>query len=207
MLSASDLRSLQHANAHFSDDLLSSILNEPIPGQGVFWSSVGGKPYPISLRALSFENMFSVRDPDYNRPAGRTYAHVLRQMTSQIRDMVAVNRPAEAETAAARLPTENKSDDAESEDIVAMIRQIAVEALKSNKALISKIESESGVPWGTLNAFIGAKLPQHLDNKDDLAYRLVPQVLDAIYGRQGEAWEAYRVPIRDRTVTYVRKKS
>ena len=68
LLSAADLTSLKRANAHFSEDLLSSLLNEPIPGQGVFWSSVGGKPYPVSLRALSFENMFSMRDRGYDQP-------------------------------------------------------------------------------------------------------------------------------------------
>jgi DNA helicase HerA-like ATPase len=57
LLSASDLTTLRKANAHFSDDLLSALLNEPIPGQGVFWSSVGGKPYPVSIRALLFEQM------------------------------------------------------------------------------------------------------------------------------------------------------
>jgi DNA helicase HerA-like ATPase len=38
-------------SAHFSDDLLSSLLNEPIPGHGVFWSSAGETPYPIPIRA------------------------------------------------------------------------------------------------------------------------------------------------------------
>src|SRR5690606_29610119 len=70
LLSAVDLMTLKKANAHFSDDILSSLLNEPIPGQGVFWSSVGGKPYPVSVRVLSFENMYPVRDPEYNKPAG-----------------------------------------------------------------------------------------------------------------------------------------
>ena len=82
LLSAADLTSLKRANAHFSDDLLSSLLNEPIPGQGVFWSSVGGKPYPVSLRALSFEKMYSMRDHDYNQPAGNTYAQTLRSIFS-----------------------------------------------------------------------------------------------------------------------------
>jgi uncharacterized protein len=62
LLSAADLNTLKRANAHFSDDLLSSLLNEPIEGQGVFWSSVGGKPYPVSLRVRSFEQQFSMRD-------------------------------------------------------------------------------------------------------------------------------------------------
>ena len=36
LLSEGDLRAVRKANAHFSDDLLSSLLNEPIPGHGVF---------------------------------------------------------------------------------------------------------------------------------------------------------------------------
>src|SRR5260370_23442833 len=52
LLSAADLKNVQHANAHFSEDILSSLLNEPIPGQGVFWSGVSGMPFPISLRVL-----------------------------------------------------------------------------------------------------------------------------------------------------------
>ena len=38
LLSSSDLANVQRANAHFSEDILSSLLNEPIPGQGIFWS-------------------------------------------------------------------------------------------------------------------------------------------------------------------------
>lgn len=72
LLSAADLTTLKRANAHFSDDLLSSLLNEPIAGQGVFWSSVGGKPYPVSLRVLSFERMYRMRDPHYNQAAAAT---------------------------------------------------------------------------------------------------------------------------------------
>ena len=60
LLSIMDLKNVQRANAHFSDDLLSSLLNEPIPGQGVFWSSVGQKPYPLPFRAASFEDRPSV---------------------------------------------------------------------------------------------------------------------------------------------------
>ena len=74
LLSADDLTSLKKANAHFSDDLLSSLLNEPIPGQGVFWSSVKGKPYPVSLRVQSFETLFSMHDKHYSLPAAKTYS-------------------------------------------------------------------------------------------------------------------------------------
>ncbi len=65
LLSDKDLQDVRRANAHFSNDLLSSLLNEPIVGQGVFWSSVpskktGPKPYPIPLRIFSFENKVKI---------------------------------------------------------------------------------------------------------------------------------------------------
>ena len=78
LLSASDLTTLRKANAHFSDDLLSALLNEPIPGQGVFWSSVGGKPYPVSIRALLFEQMVTPVDLGYSKPAAATFARTLK---------------------------------------------------------------------------------------------------------------------------------
>jgi uncharacterized protein len=78
LLAEGDLRALQRANAHFSDDLVSSLLNEPLPGHGVFWSSASRTPYPIPLRALLFERSFAQADPRYARPAVDCYASRLR---------------------------------------------------------------------------------------------------------------------------------
>jgi uncharacterized protein len=58
VLSAEDLKAVGRANAHFSADLLASLLNEPIPGHCVFWSGVSGRPYPIPVRVVSFERMY-----------------------------------------------------------------------------------------------------------------------------------------------------
>lgn len=77
LLSATDLKTLQKANAYFSQDILCMLLNEPIPGHAVFWSSVGGKPYPVSLRVLSFEHAYTRLDPHYDRPAIPTFATTL----------------------------------------------------------------------------------------------------------------------------------
>ncbi len=57
---------MKYANAHFSDDLLSVLLNEPIQGQGVYWSSVKGKPYPLPVRIHLFEAEVKTLDPQYN---------------------------------------------------------------------------------------------------------------------------------------------
>lgn len=103
LLSAGDLSAVRKANAHFSDDLLSSLLNEPIPGQGVFWSSVGGTPYPVALRALSFERLNMVQDPNYRRAAGNTFA---RELLRQAEATRAAGRRAE-QGLAAEVPAED----------------------------------------------------------------------------------------------------
>ena len=135
LLSAADLTTLKKANAHFSEDLLSSLLNEPIPGQGVFWSSVGGKPYPVSLRAFSFENMFKVRDTDYNNPPGKTYAGELLKIFSNIGDSAPAQR-------AASESKERVDLDGESQrvDIKEQVEANAVNAIRDDVTIISKIE-------------------------------------------------------------------
>jgi len=205
LLSAADLTSLKRANAHFSDDLLSSLLNEPIPGQGVFWSSVGGKPYPVSLRALSFEKMFSMRDHDYNQPAGHTYAQTLRSTFSGMRQIATMVRVPEAEGAGALFPAEAEVEDAEPVDVMANIEQRAIDALRADAKLMAKIESTDGAAWGSIKAFFLDQLPEHLDDRDTLAFRLVKNALDHFYGPQDQGWEQYRHPTRN--TAYVRKRS
>ena len=192
LLSAADLTALKKANAHFSDDLLTSLLNEPIPGQGVFWSSVGGKPYPVSLRAQSFERLFTIRDARYNRAAGTTYAGTLRDTFTD-----APAPPASAPSSA--------SDEAEAPvDVMATIEDRAIDALRNDSAQMTKIASAEGLAWGALKAFLLAHLPEQLDDRDNVAYRLVRKALDRVVGPQNQAWESYRHPTRN--TTYVRKR-
>ena len=54
LLSAQDLFSLRNANAHFSEDVLSALLNEPIPGNAYFWSAPY-QPFVLPMRVLNFE--------------------------------------------------------------------------------------------------------------------------------------------------------
>jgi len=200
LLSAADLTTLKRANAHFSDDLLSSLLNEPIPGQGVFWSSVGGKPYPVSLRALLFEKMFSMRDPDYNQPVGCTYAQKLHDTFPRMRRVEPTSRTPNADSTDA-LSSANV-DESDSVDVMANIEQQAVEKLRANTELKGKIESSEGAAWGSIKAFFLEHLPPHLDDRDQLAFRLVKKSMDDIYSQD---WETYRRPERN-NATYIKKK-
>ena len=202
LLSASDLTTLKRANAHFSDDLLSSLLNEPIPGQGVFWSSVGDKPYPVSLRALSFEKMFPMRDHDYNQSAGCTYAQTLRDTFSCTRQTGPTPHVPNMDSTDVSFPDD--ANESGSVDVMANIEGQAIETLRANTELKEKIESPEGVAWGAIKAFLLEHLPPHLDDRGQLAYRLVKKSMDALFGSQDQNWETYRHS--QRNTTYVRKK-
>jgi len=54
LVSGVDLDALKRNNAHFSDDILSYILNEPIEGNAYFWSAPS-QPYVISCKLLNFQ--------------------------------------------------------------------------------------------------------------------------------------------------------
>jgi len=203
LLSAADLMALKRANAHFSDDLLSSLLNEPIPGQGVFWSSVGGKPYPVSLRVLSFERMFSMRDSGYNHPPGKTYAQELRRLFAGATAASTARIP-DAQESGFLFPLEAGSEEPAPRDIMTDLEQQAIAALRANAQLIAKIESPEGVAWGRIKAFFLEHLPPHFDDRDHVAYWLVKKALVALFGPQDQGWETYHHPARD--TTYVRKR-
>jgi len=194
LLSAADLMSLKRANAHFSDDLLSSLLNEPIPGQGVFWSSVGGKPYPISLRALSFENMFSIRDHDYNQAAGNTYAKTLRNTFSGINQPAATVPATQAENASILVEEVGAGDGAEPVDNMATTEQRAIEALQLDKDIRQKLESPNGMPWYGVQQFLIDHLPEYLEDRRQFAYNLVPKAMNAVFGLQPTGWETFKNP-------------
>lgn len=199
LLSAADLTSLKRANAHFSDDLLSSLLNEPIPGQGVFWSSVGGKPYPVSLRALSFEKMFSMRDPHYNQPAGHTYAQTLRSTFSEISHIATTVRVTEAGSAGALFPAEGEVEDVEPVDVMANIEQRAIDALRGNADIMQKLEAANGMPWYGVQQFLIDHLPEHLEDRRQFAYNLVPKAMNAVFGPQPSGWETFTNPTTGKT--------
>jgi hypothetical protein len=201
LLAAADLYSLSKANAHFSTDLLSALLNEPIAGQGVFWSSVGGKPYPISLRALSFEKLYSARDPNYNKQAAQTFAANLRAQFSSTGTLSSAaptltHTIRESEAGARALPlfggAVEETTVEESVDVLAVITSNAKHALEGAVEVRQQLESE-GIPWIVVQKFIYDKaIPPQTDDSWQIAYNTVPKALSVIYGGQGQGWHGFR---------------
>lgn len=204
LLSAGDLASVKRANAHFSDDLLSSLLNEPIAGQGVFRSSVGGKPYPVSIRALSFEDSYKAADPTYSREAVDTFATELRREMTDLIDQARASidqarGTAQSETAAQ--PPSNlfgEQADDETPDLEVYYQQLARSAVEQDTELMGKLKSD-GTAWGHVLSVIAAALPETLDGRDQKAYQLVAPTMDAVLGAQGQGWHSFKHSPRQTT--------
>ncbi len=193
LLSSVDLSVAKKSNAHFSDDLLSTLMNEPIPGHCVFWSSVGGQPYPLSLRVHLFEDMYKPIDTDYSKDAGATYSITLRDsFTTQLKKIDKIEVDVKPETA-----EESQIDPFRS------IENNLIDKLKGNAAHKKKIESEDGIAWGSLKAFFMENLPKNLDDINTIAYNLVAKAMNSIYGPQDKAWETYK---NSKGTTYIRLK-
>lgn len=199
LLSMADLGALRNANAHFSDDLLSGLLNEPIEGQGVFWSSVGGKPYPVTIRALFFEKLFPTKDAQYNHPAVNTYAQLLKQQFQRTLERAARPEPEPVGATASQQATvpsaivlESGSDgEIAPADPLETFENSAIEALRNNADLMGKMRND-GAAWGAIKSFLKEQLPETLEDRDDMAYRLVPKALTQIFGIQNSEWYSFR---------------
>lgn len=197
LLSSADLRNVQTANSHFSSDLLSSLLNEPIVGQGVFWSSVKGTPYPIPVRVLSFEHMYQRQDQTYARPAVETYATKLRekyvaQLTEAEAALSVIPHRAEDElfpVSAVAPRGDGRSAVAPERpvDALRLAQQRAIEALSKKRPFWDKLNS-GGIKWGFVTKLLEEELPETMSDRNQIAFGLVKQAVTTLIGPENEKW-------------------
>jgi hypothetical protein len=98
LVSNADLSALQRNNAHFSNDILSYILNEPIEGNAYFWSAPS-QPYVISARLLSFEEYVKDKLKEVEQPTSaalgadvRDYQALVDELHSLVDEVIASDR-------------------------------------------------------------------------------------------------------------------
>lgn len=194
LLSSTDLTNVRKANAHFSEDILSVLLNEPIPGQGVFWSSVGGKPYPVSLRVLSFEHMYCMLDPTYMRSAANSFANQLRAsnelLYEQALEYASSSLFEEAVSAVDVLATNHSNS--EKVDVLEIYKRRAIDTLKKDTETLQKIRGSEGLPYGLIVRHLEGSFPSEFQDRNKIAYNSVPEALTEIFGHQGDGWHSYR---------------
>jgi len=185
LLSSNDLVAVKRANAHFSDDILSSLLNEPIPGHGVYWSSVKGKSYPIPIRVMSFEAEYKAADPDYKAGPTATYATTLlerfeKEMAALLPSAVPAQQEAETESEgeAAAAPQESPKV-----DVFATSIEHAVQTFcDKRKDIIDAIKGNGHTYYGITLA-LEELLPASMADRNNNAFRAVPAALDRAIGK------------------------
>jgi len=211
LLAESDLRAAGASNAHFSSDILNSLLHEPIPGQGVYWSSVSGLAYPLPVRIMSFETCYQQADPKYNRGAIETAVNQIGRLASKWRkkystvidtedglpeqsDAGTEVSPAVTEPLAQKtLPVEIKIDEnaiAEKslQDSATTTQTLDRKHIQDD--VLMKITADTtlmnrvikhGIPWRGLTEEITKHLPA--EAKDVMsAHDMVPVILDQVFG-------------------------
>jgi DNA helicase HerA-like ATPase len=208
LLASGDLQALKRANAHFSDDILSALLNEPIEGNGVHWSSASGRSYPLPVRILAFEKLYSARDPEGKLGPAKTFA---TKMIAEFTAATGVEPEAPSEKAAEEYGTPSGEQPAPLEpiDLLANYTQRAIEALKRDLKILSNFKS-NGVPWMAVQSTLEKALPTVIEprERNDLAYNLVARAMNEVVGehkwktekrskKSGPGLTTYLIPISD----------
>ena len=67
----------------------------------------------------------------------------------------------------------------------------AIKAFRSDHQFHEKLRRH-GVPWRGVQERLKEELPDLLADRDKIAYRLVPQAMDAVFGPQETSWKTVR---------------
>lgn len=202
LLSQQDLRVLNNANAHFSDDLLASLLNEPLPGHGVYWSSARQRPYPLPIRVFDFTAAYrDLLDSDNSGGQLDIYAVHLRDRFVKAREEAAARAEAVLEDEEAvppgevvAEPPEDEGAEGITEDLNSKCTRAAIAALGKRPEFHEGVSDSDGVPWWQIQQWLAeyGPYPSKSNENWDWAYTIVPRALDETLG--AGKWRTERRP-------------
>jgi uncharacterized protein len=195
LLSQGDLVALKRANAHFSDDLLAALLNEPLVGHGIFWSSTPGtdqhaRPYPLSVRVLNFSKAHVIRDPNNDGSSlSDIYAAELRARFVSALDKAAGAAGIDSGVLVNLADDASPADmDASSPDAEQTYRLAAIEGLRADQSFWQQVRSEEGIRWGITQRLLAKYAPEFLEDDRERfgwAYIVVKDALGILLGSEG----------------------
>ena len=191
LLSQGDLKALQKANAHFSQDILSSLLNEPLRGHGIFWSGVSEQSYPIPVRAMSFESMYTMRDPDYSLESVETSATKIKKQFQEAVEAA----PIQVGAPSSEIVNDEVAPEESGEtkiDVMKTYKKSAMKKVMDDFGYRKKLESGEEVLWIEIQNKLEECLGDVVLNKNEQAYKLLPQMLNQEFGRN--AWDKKKSP-------------
>lgn len=188
LLSTADLMAVKRANAHFGDDILSTLLNETIPGHGVFWSSVGGKSYPVPVRVLLFEEQCKMLDENYSRQAEDTYASRLKKgFDAENAAALSDDTQDKGRGAEASAEEGDTADEGGEGDYLKAHRQKAIKTFCAKSQDVIKQIKNKGCPWMGVVKALEALLPESMEDRNKVAHYAVPDALDEAFGK--DKWD------------------
>ena len=74
-------------------------------------------------------------------------------------------------------------------DLLREVKDAAIQALAEDKEMRERLEG-NGVPWRGVQVFLAERLPETTFDRDGLAYHLVREAMDRLYGKGG--WHTER---------------
>ena len=190
LLAEGDLTALKRANAHFSGDLLAALLNEPLVGHGVFWSSAPGtdehaKPYPLSVRVLDFNQAHQLLDSGYQGKSIDNYAIMLRRrFASAVSAAIQQASP----TVGADANAEETDAPPESVDADAAYRAAAITQLRVDPDFQHEIKSKGMWLWRVAQRLRRYGPGDEILGEDEgfnWGLSVVEQAMTEIFGRDG----------------------
>ena len=132
--------------------------------------------------------MYETIDPYYDKTAVDTYAVGLRNRRN---DSVAelVRRVARVEIDAS-VSTQG-AEQGTGVDVLALQKEAAINPLLEDEAI--QEELKAGIAWGKVKALLLESLPENMDDRDTVAYNLVPNAISVLTGGvQDVTWRTER---------------
>jgi hypothetical protein len=155
---------------------------------------------------LLFEQAYSPRDPKYGLPAGKTFAQELKKRFLAAIASSRADVPVIAPHPMGKSPAHPGLFDSEGhtepdaeiaadapEDVLATYQSAAIARVAGDKQFIDRIHG-NGIPWAGLVEALEKALPAVLDDRNKIAYELVPQFLNQTFGERGKGWDSEKRP-------------
>jgi len=69
----------------------------------------------------------------------------------------------------------------------------ANKAFSANEHFINKLQ-KYGAPWRGVQEILKEAFPEHVSDRNNMAYKLVPKAMNAVFGKQNTAWKTEKRP-------------
>jgi len=86
LLSRGDLNSLQNANAHYSNDVVTQILNEPIKGKCYMWTS--SQPFVLPVQITKYEDEESIGKAQEIQSKSTLLSSIIQEVTEELKSPI-----------------------------------------------------------------------------------------------------------------------